>query len=371
MIHVKVLKRCGIVLAVLAGVLLLLVLIVLAFLWFYPSVGRTPDKAALADYAEKTELFYDGIFHNENAYTVMTGASQGRSDRLYPDAAIPVMENTDIKRGESGSLSVTWCGHSSILVQLGDKNIFLDPVLEERASPVGFAGPKRFSAVPISAENVPELDVVFISHDHYDHLDYQTITAIDDRVGAYVVPLGIDAILSGWGVDEGKIYPLAWWESVELDGITYTLIPAQHNSGRNPLKANGTLWGGIRMDDGSHSVYYTGDTGYYDIFSRVYDAFGAVDLMLADCGQYDPAWASTHMFPEESVQAALDAHAKWYIPVHWGAFVLSNHDWDEPPRLALEAAERLGVHIAVPEIGENVDYSQIEQCSERWWEKTD
>lgn len=151
---------------------------------------------------------------------------------------------------------------------------------------MGFAGPKRFSAVPISAENVPELDVVFISHDHYDHLDYQTITAIDGRVGAYVVPLGIDAILSGWGVDERKIYPLAWWESVELDGVTYTLIPAQHNSGRNPLKPNATLWGGIHMDDGSHSVYYTGDTGYYDIFSRVYDAFGAVNLMLADCGQY-------------------------------------------------------------------------------------
>lgn len=365
----KILKRCGIVLAVLAVVLLLLVLIVLAFLWFYPSVGRTPDKAALASYAEKTELFYDGIFHNENDYTVMTGASQGKSDRQYPDAVIPVIESTAIKRGESGSLSVTWCGHSSILVQLGDRNIFLDPVLEERASPVGFAGPKRFSAVPISAENVPELDVVFISHDHYDHLDYQTIAAIDGRVGAYVVPLGIDAILSGWGVDESKIYSLAWWESVELDGVTYTLIPAQHNSGRNPLKSNVTLWGGIHMDDGSHSVYYTGDTGYYDIFSRVYDAFGAVDLMLADCGQYDPAWATTHMTPAQSVQAAKDAQAKWYIPIHWGAFVLSNHAWDEPPILAVEAAEKLEVNIATSKIGERVDFSQMDQYSEHWWEE--
>ena len=209
---------------------------------------------------------------------------------------------------------------------------------------------------------------MFISHDHYDHMDYKTITAIDDRVSHYIVPLGVDSYLAGWGVDESKLHPLYWWESIELDGVIYTLIPSQHYSGRNPLKANISLWGGLYFADGDHSVYYTGDSGYYDIFSRVYERFGEVALMLADAGQYDEGWATTPMNPGESVQAARDAHAKWYIPIHWGAFVLSNHAWDEPPQLAAQAAEELGVNIATPRIGETVDYDKIEQFTEHWWE---
>lgn len=366
--HMKLLKVGGIAVLVLVGILLVIVLAALLLLHFYPAVGKTPDKDSLAEYGERTDLFYDGIFHNENDYSVMTGDMHGGSDRLYPEDTIPVIKNTEIQRESADDLAVTWCGHSSILVQLGNQNVFLDPILSERASPVGFAGPKRFSEPAIDLDDVPDIDVIFISHDHYDHLDHKTITAIDDRVGAYVIPLGIDCLLSGWGVDESKLYPLAWWESAEINGVTYTLIPAQHNSGRNPLKANVTLWGGIHMDDGQHSVYYTGDTGYYDVFSLVYDRFGAVDLMMADAGQYDPAWAMTHMDPEQSVQAAKDAQAKWYIPIHWGEFVLSTHAWDEPPALAVQAAEQLGVNIATPRLGEKVDYRNIAGFNEHWWE---
>lgn len=362
------LKITVIVLAIIAGLLLLAVLAVLLFLWVSPTVGETPDGNAQAAYGQQTELFYDGVFHNENDYSVMTGEKQNESSRKYPGGTVPVVKNPDIRKGEEGSLSVIWCGHSAVLVRLGAQTVFLDPMLSERASPVSFAGPKRFSDPAIEAGDVPEIDVVFLSHDHYDHLDYKTITAIDGRVKAYVVPLGIDCILKGWGVDEDKLHPLAWWESTEIGGVTYTLVPSQHNSGRNPLKANATLWGGLYMNDGHHTVYYTGDTGYYDVFSRVRETLGAVDLMLADSGQYDPAWAQTHMTPSESVQAAKDAQATWYIPIHWGAFVLSNHDWDEPPRLAVEAAGALGVNIATPRIGECADFSRMEQFQEHWWE---
>lgn len=320
----NILKLGRIILLIIIGLMLVILLAGWLFLNFYPSVGKTPSKEMQATFAQKTEWFYDGQFHNENEFTVMTGEAQKASDRTTPKEIIPVVKNTDIERGEEGSLRVTWYGHSSTLVQLGNQNIFIDPVLSERSSPVGFAGPKRFSEVPLDLDDVPDIDVIFISHDHYDHLDYKTIKAIDGRV--------------------------------------------QHYTGRNPLKPNISLWGGLHFTDDHHSVYYTGDGGYNDVFSRVFERFGEVNLMLADAGQYDTGWATTHMNPAEAAQAAKDAHAKWFIPVHWGAFVLANHAWDEPPRLAVEAAEELDINIATPRIGESMDYEQIKQFTEHWWE---
>ena len=365
----KILKICGKILLVVVILVLVVLLVVWLFLKFYPSIGTTPNKQMQESFAQKTDRFYDGEFHNENVFTVMTGQAQKASDRTAPQELIPAVKNQNIQRGEKGALTVTWYGHSSVLVQLGDKNVFIDPVLSERSSPVGFAGPKRFSQLALALDDVPDIDIIFISHDHYDHLDYKTIMAIDGRVQHYIIPLGVDSYLTGWGIDPDKLHPLDWWESVELDGVTYTLVPSQHYTGRNPLKRNISLWGGLHLADGDHSVYYTGDGGYYDIFSRVYEQFGTVDLMLADSGQYDTGWATTHMNPGEAVQAAKDAHAKWLIPVHWGAFVLANHAWDEPPRLAVQAAEELGIDIATPRIGEAVDYSKIEQYTEHWWEE--
>ena len=364
----KILKICGKILLVLVIILFVVLLAVWLFLKYYPSVGKLPNKEMQESFTQKTEQFYDGQFHNEAAFSVMTGAAQKTSDRAYPAGMIPVVKNADIQRGEAGSLRVTWYGHSSALVQLGNQNIFIDPVLSERSSPVDFAGPKRFSEIALDFDDVPDIDVIFISHDHYDHLDYKTITTIDGRVQHYIVPLGVDSYLSGWGIDESKLHPLDWWESIQLGGVTYTLIPSQHYTGRNPLNPNISLWGGLHFADANYSVYYTGDGGYYDIFSRVYERFGEVDLMLADSGQYDEGWATTHMNPREAAQAAKDAHAKWFIPIHWGAFALANHAWDEPPKLAVQAAEELDVNIATPRIGEAVDYGKIEQFTENWWE---
>ena len=365
----KALKICGKVLLIIMIIVAVIIIIGLLFLKFYPPIGDAPDKDKQKEYADKTDLYYDKQFHNENDFTVMTGDQDEKSSKTVPDKKLPAVKIESIERAADGELKVTWLGHSTSLIQLGDKNIFIDPVLSDRASPVGFAGPERFSELALEIENVPDIDVLFISHDHYDHLDYNVIKAIDGRVSHYVVPLGIDVILKGWGVDESKLHPLYWWESIELDGVTYTLTPAQHYTGRNPLKMNVTLWGGLHIKNSEHSVYYSGDTGYYDVFEQVYERFGETELMLADSGQYDSGWAETHMFPEQTVQAAKDAHAEWLIPVHWGAFVLSNHSWYDPPKRAVKAAEEQGVNLATPRLGQTVSYDDISSFNEHWWEK--
>lgn len=283
-----------------------------------------------------------------------------------PSDALPVHRVSNVARGAAGELSVIWLGHSSFLLQMGDKNILCDPVFSERSSPVSWAGPKRFTEAPMTAEDTPEINVLFLSHDHYDHMDRETILALDAKVGAYVVPEGAQTILAGWGIAETKIHHLATWESVTLCGIRFSMTPAQHKGGRGIGVA--TLAVGVFLSDGAHTVYYTGDSGYGEHFATICETFGAPDLMIAECGQYDKSWPTVHMFPEESARAAADLHATWVIPVHWGAFVLSTHAWDDSIRRFVTAAEELGIRPATPEIGQPVDYRNIASFTEHWWE---
>jgi len=356
-------------------ILLLLVLAVagavLLFLFFYPTVGKTPDRAEQENYAQRTKLFYDGQFHNENPVSTMTGKAYPSSDRKIPKTKLPAETPAFLKDPKPDDLSFTWFGHSSFLLQMGSMNILVDPVLSERSSPVGFAGPKRFSELPLKAEELPKIDVLFISHDHYDHLDYRTIRTVKDRVGVFIVPLGIDSILRGWGVEAEQIRSLAWWESTALEGVTFTLTPAQHFTGRNPLQANATLWGGIYLDNGTHRVYYTGDGGYQKGFGEIRERLGAPELMIAECGQYDTAWASIHMFPEQTLQAGLDAGTQLLIPVHWGSFSICNHAWDDSIRRISAAAADSALNLATPRIGQTVAWADLPTCTEAWWEAFD
>ena len=361
----------GKVLLILLLALLFIAGLALLFLYFWPGVGKTPNKAEREEYARRTGQFYDGKFHNINPVTTMTGQGYPASDRRTPKTKLPAERPQLLESPAADDLSFTWLGHSSFLLQLGGRIVLVDPVLSERSSPVSFIGPKRFSELPLKAEELPEIDVLFVSHDHYDHLDYPTVRAVKDRVGAFVVPLGIDAILRGWGVAAEKIHALAWWESVELDGVRYTLTPGQHFTGRNPLRSNATLWGGLYADDGHHRMYYTGDGGYQESFREVGERLGAPELMIAECGQYDTAWAKIHMFPEDTVQAGLDAGAGLLIPVHWGSFCICNHAWDDSIRRVTAAAAEKGLPLATPKIGQTVPFSALPACTEAWWEKYD
>jgi L-ascorbate metabolism protein UlaG (beta-lactamase superfamily) len=365
------LKIIGKILIVLIIVIFLAVVSGLLFLWFYPSVGKLPDEQEKKVFAEKTALYYDGSFHNENEVSVMTGEGYPSSPRRKPKTNIVAETPELLYEADEDSLTYTWIGHSSFLLQLGSKNILADPVLGKTSSPVSFAGPHRFSNVPITAEEMPEIDILLLSHDHYDHMDYGTVKDVRSKVKLFVVPLGVESILRGWGVDNDRICALGWWESTEIDGTIVTLTPSRHFTGRNPLKGNSTFWGGYFIDNGKHKVYYTGDGGYYDIFGRVREKLGAPDLMIAECGQYDPAWAEIHMFPEETVQAAQDAGAKWLIPVHWGTFCICNHAWDDPIIRVTEKASEEGINIATPRIGQTVEYEHIDSFNEPWWEEYD
>ncbi len=364
----KILKLLGKVIAIALAALLLIAAAVVLFLMLSPAVGKHPDKEERAGFEQRSKQYREGRFHNEDEMPVMGGKAYPASSRRMPKKKLPAAEPSLIAAPGEGDLSFTWLGHSAFLLQYGARNILIDPMLGERTSPVSFAGPKRFSELPLTADELPDIDVVFISHDHYDHLDYRTILKIKDRAGVFICPLGVDAILRGWGVEEEKIFALDWWESVETGGLSFTLTPSQHFSGRDPLKRDTTLWGGLYIAGGPQSVYYTGDGGYCKAFKEVGERLGAPDLMIAECGQYDTAWPSMHMFPEETVQAGKDAKASWLIPVHWGSFSICNHAWDDSVTRVTAAAADQGLDIAVPMMGQTVDFDELASVTARWWE---
>ena len=363
-----ILKTVGKLFLTFLLILLIFAAVILVFLFTSPSVGKQPDRDEQELLQKRSGQYRDGSFHNENEVGLMTGEGYPPSSRRTPGTMLAAQEPAFRSTPLPDTLTYTWFGHSSFLLQLGESNVLVDPVLGNRASPVDFAGPARFSELPLKAEELPEIDVLFISHDHYDHLDYRTIRSVRDRVKNFVVPLGVDSILAGWGVEKDIIHALDWWESVELDGVTFTLTPSQHFTGRNPLKRNRTLWGGVFMENAHHRVYYTGDGGYYAVFGEIRERLGAPVLMIAECGQYDPRWAKSHMFPEETVQAGLDAGTEWLIPVHWGSFCICNHAWDDSIRRVTAAADGTALRLAAPQIGRTVDMSELASCSEHWWE---
>ena len=376
-------RRTGIAIGAIVIVAAAVAIAALCLGWFRPETGSDPpvsggSRSDVTSTPAATPTESGGNtgnavvtrqFKNENDYIMMTGAMLPASDRRTPKEMLRC-ETPDFTKAKEGGLTVTWFGHSSSLVQLGTVNILIDPVFGDRSSPVSFVGPKRFAERPVTAESLPDIDVLLLSHDHFDHMEEQTIRATVDKVKRYIVPLGVDDILKNWGIPEDRITALDWWEETTIDGVTYALTPSQHNSGRG-LSSVTTLWGGIFFRDDAHSVYYTGDGGYYDVFARVYARYGEPDLMLTECGQYDTGWSMTHMFPEQSAQAAVDAHAKWMIPVHWGAYCLCNVAWDDSIIRVSSAAEEKGLNLATPRIGQTVDYDEIANYRERWWEEYD
>lgn len=334
----------------------------------FNSIGRTPTTQESSSYAERTKLYRKNSFQNQREIPfLLPGERSKKAAERIPKTTVPIIRQTDIPQAAEGELKFCWLGHSSILLQMGTVNILIDPILTNNASPVSRIGVRRYSEVPIRPEELPYIDVVLLSHDHYDHLDYETICAIRDKVGHFVVPLGVECILQGWKIDAERITALAWWESVTLCGVTITATPSQHFAGRNPFRRNATWWCGFCMEDQNHTVYYTGDGGYSDTFAEIGRRFH-IDLVFLECGQYDAAWPACHMFPEEGAQAAAQLAADWCVPVHWGAFCLCNTTWNDSVRRIVREAEKLQVRIATPRIGEYVEYGEISEKTEHWWE---
>jgi len=206
-----------------------------------------------------------------------------------------------------------------------------------------------------------------ISHDHYDHLDYWSITKLKDNVKKFYVPLGVAAHLKAWGVEEVKIVEMDWWEEVKFEELVFACAPARHFSGRGLTNKDSTLWCSWVVKGDNANIFFSGDTGYNEGFKKIGEKYGPFDLTLLECGQYNEGWAEIHMMPEQTVQAHIDLRGKLLMPIHWAAFKLSVHPWQEPVERLLAKANSLGVKVTTPKIGEPVILGRTLPSS-RWWE---
>jgi L-ascorbate metabolism protein UlaG (beta-lactamase superfamily) len=327
-----------------------------------------------ADRMRRSPQYRDGRFHNGRVTTTMPPPGTLRDTvrelltgrRLrHPSGPVPLV--TTVPPPAGSGVHVTWYGHSSALVELDGARVLFDPVWGERVSPSALAGPKRMHPNPVPLADLPVLDAIVISHDHYDHLDLPSVrTLLVTQRAPFVVPLGVGAHLDRWGVPAARIIELDWSDSVELAGLRLVSTPAQHFSGRL-FRRDGTLWTSWSVVGPAHRVFYSGDSGYFDGYAAVGAEYGPFDVTLIQIGAYAPAWPDIHMTPEEGVSAHLDLRGDLLVPVHWGTFNLSTHSWTEPAdRLWVEAKAR-GVRLAVPRPGERVDVADP-PVVDGWWQ---
>ena len=267
----------------------------------------------------------------------------------------------------AGTVKFIWLGHSTFLLSINNKIVLVDPIFSAAASPVSFMV-KRFQPPVINIDELPELDYVLISHDHYDHLDMETIIKLKDDDVTFVAPLGVGSHMRKWGVDNDKLIELDWWDEIEFDGVTFICTPAQHFSGRMALFSTmQTLWASWIVKGGGKSVYYSGDSGYDVHYKDIRERYGAFDIVFMDSGQYNERWAAVHNMPDEVIQGFIDLQGKHLVPVHWGMFTLSLHNWYDPPSEITKRAEKQDISVMTPLMGQTVILDNP-GVFERWWE---
>lgn len=349
--------------------------------------GGRADAATLKQMATASN-FHQGRFANIEPI-VVDGSGRGvdKKDRLsmldfiinilrpaegkHPKEPLPTLLLTDNLPTHNNSF--TWLGHSTVLFKMADKVIITDPVFYHVSPlPIG-AQPYPMTHQPKTAD-LPKIDIVIISHDHYDHLDMKAIKDIHARVAKFLVPLGVKAHLLKWGVAADKIQEFAWHERVLIDDLTLIYVPSRHYGGRTFNAKNTSLWGGWIVQSPDFSLYYTGDGGWGSHFKAIgerYAPAAGFDLMLVESGQYNINWADVHMFPEQSVQSVIDARAKLALPIHWAKYDLAYHCWREPIERFATAANQQGVAYVTPKIGQNFHIDadgKIDAVFEPWWQ---
>ncbi|MHC1479594.1 MBL fold metallo-hydrolase [Frateuria aurantia] len=283
-----------------------------------------------------------------------------------PKRPIPVRPVTRQMLEAAPDRSLFRLGHSTILLKLQGRYWLTDPVFSKRASPVQWAGPARFHAPPISIDELPPIAGVILSHNHYDHLDHAAVLQLDAKTETFIAPLGVGDQLMAWGISPGKIEQLDWWQSTLAHGLKLTATPAQHFSGRGLRDSDQSLWASFVIQDRDLRIFFSGDSGYFDGFKAIGDAYGPFDLTLMETGAYDPRWAFVHMQPEQTLQAHLDLRGRWLLPIHNGTFDLAMHRWQEPFERITALAASHGVDITTPIMGERIDIS-TPPSSQGWW----
>ena len=271
---------------------------------------------------------------------------------------------------QAEQFSFSWIGHSSILISMENKLILVDPVLEERASAFPWIGPKRFHSSPVTSEELPNIDVVLITHDHYDHLEKSTLITINEKVERFIVPLGIGALLEGWGIYPTKITELDWGETYSSGSLKFYATPAVHYSGRGLFDRNQRLWCSWSIVGKGKRLFISGDSGYFDGFKDIGERLGPFDVTFLKIGAYSDkgTWRALHMTPEEAGQQHLDLRGQLLVPLHWATFDMALHPWYEPIERLVTFSEKESITLITPEVGEKIDlFGTID--TNHWWVK--
>jgi L-ascorbate metabolism protein UlaG (beta-lactamase superfamily) len=295
-------------------------------------------------------------------------------DRRVPAHLLPIQDPREIWRRKSNTgLRATWLGHSTVLIEMGGVRILTDPVWGPRASPVSFLGPKRFHAPPVALEAMPPLDLVVVSHDHYDHLDYPTIRALALSDVPFVTSLGVGAHLEGWGVEPQRITELDWWESYDVPGsdVRVTAAPSQHFSGRTFKTRNATLWSSFAIRSERHAVFFSGDTGLTTQFEDIRNRLGPFDLVMLEVGGWNAAWGDIHLGPENALKALTMLGGGAFLPVHWSTFNLAMHAWDWPAEALLSLNGQGAARLALPKLGEPIEPVLVDGRLDPWWRRVE
>lgn len=315
----------------------------------FENLSHTPS---LAEDARMSRVLSDFLF--------------ARNPRSKPSEALP-SRRTDLKSLPLSENILVWFGHSSYFIQIDGVRILVDPVFSGSASPLPPTTRSFKGSDVYSADDFPPIDLLLITHDHWDHLDYKTVKKLQPKVSKIVTSLGVGAHLEFWGYDPECIHELNWNEHLQLrTDFRLDCVPARHFSGRG-FRRNGTLWSSFVLKTATRTLFLGGDSGYDHHFSTIGAQHGPFDLAILECGQYNPAWKYIHLLPEDEIQSALDLGAKAVLPVHWGKFKLALHDWDEPIREISKHAAKAGIPLWTPMIGETVYLDGGQQFSS-WWE---
>ncbi|MDT0650384.1 MBL fold metallo-hydrolase [Autumnicola edwardsiae] len=340
---------------------------------FKKSFGKKPEGERL-ERIKKSPNYSEGKFQNVQPTAVSPEDVSmitvlkdfvTRPKSVRPSAELPNIK-TDLHNLSSENPAIVWFGHSSYFIDLNGYRVLVDPVFSGNASPVKFFGKSFPGADHYEVEDFPEIDLLILTHDHYDHLDYPTIIKLKNKVKKIVTSLGVASHLEYWELEKESITELDWWEDKRINAeVKVTAAPSRHFSGRGTTRFQ-TLWSSFILEFTEYKIFVGGDSGYSQQFKEIGRRFGPFDLAFLECGQYNENWSEIHMFPEQTVAAAKDLNAKVAIPVHWGKFTLSIHPWNEPIKRFVASAKKVGQHYVAPKVGEPYRLGE-EYNQEVWW----
>lgn len=341
------------------------------------SMGTRPGKKDFEIYSYSKNFDPEKkIFFNRRPYLIEKMKKENFSlslvldwfrgvENARPKKNLPEVKPDFNKITNLDKTQIIWFGHSSFMIKMDQKNLLIDPVFSNYASPVKPLV-KRFQRPVVTLEELPHIDIIVISHDHYDHLDMDTVKFFKDKNTKFVVPLGVGRHLRGWGIKDNLIIERDWWQNYRHGELELIATPSQHFSGRNGIKDNETLWASWVIRNKEESLYFSGDSGYDIHFKEIGEKYGPFDIAFIESGQYNEKWGAVHLLPNQFVQTFKDLRAKKYIPIHWGMFELALHSWNEPILFLEKEFLKMPDQLVVPKIGQTIRLDEKLKF-DRWW----